>query len=155
MKYILDSDPQPCLRPRWGNGHVYDTQALLKTTMALHIAKQHKDNPPYTGPLAIYIQFYIAIPPGKKNKLRLDKPHVFRPDIDNLSKLLLDAVTKSRIIKDDCIICELHATKSYHTKGSTVFEIIEMTDGNKESINEAVETKKSTSLQAKQKTTTI
>ena len=112
--------------------------------MALHIAKQHKDRPPYTGPLSIHIKFYIAIPPGKKNKLRLNKPHIFRPDIDNLSKLLLDAITRSGIIKDDCLICELHATKSYQPKGSTVFEIKRLSDGNEECINEAVETKKPT-----------
>jgi Holliday junction resolvase RusA-like endonuclease len=142
LKYILNEEPHPALRPRWGNGHVYDSQTLLKTMLSLNIAKQHGDNNPYSGPLAVYMQFYITIPPGKKYKHRLNQPHIFKPDLDNLQKLLLDAITNSHIIKDDCQVCEIHATKSYHPKGSTVFEIIELTDGNKESKNEAVETKK-------------
>jgi len=144
LKYIIDQEPQPALRPRWGNGHVYDSQALLKTVTALNIAKQHKGAPAFTGPLAIYIQFYIGIPAGKKNLVRLHKPCTYKPDIDNLSKMILDCITKSHIIRDDSVICELHAAKSYKLKGSTEFEIIELQgDGKKESTE--VETKKSTS----------
>lgn len=132
MKYILELEPEPCARPRWGNGHVYDTQQLLKSVMALTIAKQHGDRKPFTGALAIYIKFYLTPPPGKKNKLRLGKPMIYKPDIDNLEKLLLDALARSRIIKDDCIICELHSKKVYDPKGRTVFEIVELLDQNAE-----------------------
>lgn len=143
MKYIIRDDPQPALRPRWGNGHVFDSQKLLKTMLSLQIAKQHGNNPPYKGPLAIYIQFYIAVPPGKKNSGRINKPHVFKPDIDNLSKLIMDCVTKSHIIHDDCSICELHAAKRYHKVGATVFEIVELDNCN-ESIQDVAKDTKTT-----------
>ena len=141
MKYVINENPQPAIRPRFGNGHCYDSQKLLKTMISLQIAKQHADRKQYTGPLAVYIQFHIALPQGKKNRVRLNCPHIFKPDIDNLAKLLLDCLTRSRIIRDDCIICELHATKDYHPKGATVFEIIELPNSPEKVENVAKEAK--------------
>lgn len=72
----------------------------------------------YTTPLPdqLRIIFYIPMPPSWSNKKRqafCDMPHQQKPDIDNLSKAVMDA-----LCKDDARIYDLHATKYWATSGA-------------------------------------
>lgn len=44
-------------------------------------------------------------------------PHVIRPDIDNLSKPVLDAMKNAGVFGDDCVVVELSARKRWQAGG--------------------------------------
>lgn len=138
--YYLDMNPEPWKRPVHYNNHVYDSQKLLKTNIGLFITKQHGSLPKWEGPLRIFLFFNIAMPEGRKGRKRVGQAHMFKPDIDNLQKLYLDAITRSGIIHDDCQFCELHASKSYARKGHIVIKIENFEENNEE--NSAIKDKK-------------
>ena len=62
------------------------------------------------------ITFYMPIPAGlskKKKAERLHQPHKIKPDLDNLIKGLLDAVTD-----EDCTVWSYCAAKYWAEKGA-------------------------------------
>lgn len=61
------------------------------------------------APLKVDLKFYITKPPSVSKK-RLYP--ITRPDIDNYTKLVLDALNQY-LFEDDSQIVELHATKAY------------------------------------------
>ena len=74
-----------------------------------------------TGPLKVGIVFFMPRPKGhygtgrNEGKLKdwaVDMPHVSKPDIDNLVKLTIDALT-GIFWKDDSQICEAIILKKY------------------------------------------
>ncbi len=70
-----------------------------------------------------HIHFIIAIPKswGKKKKLTMaGKPHKQKPDIDNLTKALLDAIHK-----EDAHIYDVRASKWWGEKDCIAIENIE------------------------------
>lgn len=91
-------------------GHAYTP---LKTREAerviqLMACKQHGANPLIAGPIQAEIEFVIAPPKRPKNK----NFHVTKPDLDNLIKLVLDALN-GIVWEDDSQIVHLCAKKRY------------------------------------------
>lgn len=66
---------------------------------------------PFTGPVKV--------------ELRLFPPDRRRRDIDNLTKLCLDLLVKSSIIKDDSQVSALHVLRECRHKNGSVFVTIE------------------------------
>jgi len=65
--------------------------------------------PPWTGPVALSFVAIFDIPAGWSNQLRTEAmagriPHIADPDIDQICKLLLDAV-KGIVFVDDNQVC--------------------------------------------------
>ncbi len=63
-----------------------------------------------------HVTFIIPMPKSWNEKKRLEhdgKPHKQRPDIDNLQKALLDAVTS-----EDCYIWDMRCTKVWGATGA-------------------------------------
>jgi Holliday junction resolvase RusA-like endonuclease len=80
-------------------------------------AVQYKPSSPLTGPLVLTLKFYRAkgIPSTKKgleSALRGDIRPIKKPDIDNLSKLVMDAMN-GIFWKDDAQVVEKHSYKHY------------------------------------------
>ena len=64
------------------------------------------------GPLRVLLLFVMPIPKSVKAEAR--DPHIKKPDIDNLIKLALDAMTQSgKVWEDDNQVCELVVRKEY------------------------------------------
>jgi Holliday junction resolvase RusA-like endonuclease len=97
-----------------------------KTRKAMHdikmLSSQYKDqlflddklesptDPMFSGAVAVWIDFAFIRPKSVKADKR---PHpCVKPDIDNLVKLLLDGL-QPHILKDDCLVCEMHLRKLY------------------------------------------
>ncbi len=81
-------------------------------------------------PLRVDMTFYMPRPKkhyrtGKYSHiLRDDAPkmwHTNKPDRDNLEKAVLDCMTKSGLIKDDCLVCTGNIQKKWANKESGVF----------------------------------
>jgi len=123
--YIIDGKPIALQRARHGNKRTWDPQKKLKFYHGLNLKQQHGRKPLFLGPVSLNVIFHFQVP-NKLSKLNkqqlLTQPHVFKPDIDNLIKFILD-LGNGILYKDDCIFYEIYAKKIYDTKGFTEFTI--------------------------------
>ncbi len=115
---------------------MYDPSAKDKKQLWLQIAK-YKPKQPLAGNIQIQMLFVMPHPKshyrsGKfkhllKNEYEGVVYHSFRPDLDNLVKMICDVIQgKDRIIIEDSQICRLQAEKIYGKKGRTEIIIEEI-----------------------------
>lgn len=69
--------------------------------------------PPIHGGVAVNLAFHLARPQRPSNLYP-----IVRPDVDKLTRAVLDALTKARVWRDDCQVVQLHATKVYETSST-------------------------------------
>jgi Holliday junction resolvase RusA-like endonuclease len=108
IRFTVLGEPKSKERPRFSNGRAYTPQAtldaekLVADTFKAAMAMQNKDEYPYfTRPLGVSIQFFN----GNRR----------RRDLDNMAKLVLDALNKLAY-EDDYLIEELFVHKYFTTK---------------------------------------
>ena len=103
-----------------------------KTREAEHnfmtFASQFAPKSPIDGPVTVRLSFVFAAPraPKWKRAAALDGAfmHTTRPDVDNLAKLAMDALTSSgQWWTDDARVVSLEARKRYGERPMTVVEI--------------------------------
>jgi Holliday junction resolvase RusA-like endonuclease len=69
---------------------------------------------PFVGPVSVAITFALTRPPSVRRRW-----HTTRPDVDKLTRCVLDALTGTAVI-DDGQVVEVHARKRYaHTTAAT------------------------------------
>lgn len=79
----------------------------------------YKPDVPVTRPVAMYVKAYMPIPKSASAKFRkecenpLPPPHAKKPDVDNLAKFLLDAMSRVGFWLDDAQVAVLCITKAY------------------------------------------
>ena len=103
----------------------YDPSKDKKTTFA-SIIQEQAPKEPICGPIALELHFYMGRPKnhygtGKKSEFLKDvapEYHTGRPDIDNLTKFIQDAMNKI-FWKDDSQICVITAGKKYSERPRT------------------------------------
>jgi Holliday junction resolvase RusA-like endonuclease len=113
-KYIIPGDPVPLARPRWGNGHVYDSQSLLKMKASRILEELHGTKEKFIGPIHMDITFFMCLPKvGIKKMQEVNgKYHICRPDFSNLLKFCED-IAQPILYHDDCIIASICGCKRY------------------------------------------
>lgn len=131
-KYVLQGDPVPLARPRFSKitKRVFDPQKSHKLYATIQLDRQHDNDDMFVGPIHIDITFYMSAPAGisQKRKLLLEgKYHTFRPDLDNLEKMLLDLLS-GVAYKEDCIVSKITSRKVYDTNPRTEFIIKQLPD---------------------------
>lgn len=103
--------PIPLARPRFNRrtGAVYTPYACqaYKRQFAQAYKRISGQIEPHTGPLEVFVRFYLKKPKALKSTY-----HVKRPDTDNLIKALLDALNGVAWL-DDSQIWNIHAQKVY------------------------------------------
>lgn len=74
---------------------------------------------PFDGPLAVTIvaRFTCPISQHRKREPRPERPHVSRPDLDNVCKAVLDAGTGVVWLRDEQVF-SLHAVKLIAAQGA-------------------------------------
>jgi Holliday junction resolvase RusA-like endonuclease len=117
MRFIIPGEPTGKARPRvtkWGT-HNTEKTILYENLVKMCYQEQCKE---YTEkPLIAHIEIYYGIPkstPKKNIKPMLEgqiRP-CKKPDIDNVCKIIFDALN-GIAYKDDTQIIQLHATKFY------------------------------------------
>lgn len=127
ISFTIPGKPQPQLRPRFtGRGGYVRTYDPAKCKAAKKIiadvaAMTAHDNgfhTPVDGPVSVSLSFDMPIP--KSSRAKDYDYHLKRPDIDNLTKLVLDGITDSRAVWiDDSQIVEMHIFKCYSVKPET------------------------------------
>jgi len=135
--YIILGDPIPLARPRMSGPSriVYDSQKLLKHSLIHQLLKQRGDTPLLSGALHLDVTFYLKIPKLSliKMKEKVGQYHVYKPDLDNLIKMILDVASMKDfddvdgvLMHDDCIVSSINAKKIYDLEPRTVFTLSEL-----------------------------
>lgn len=126
MKYVIMGNPKALERPRYNyrTRTVYDNQKNERLVLGITLQSQHGTQPFYIGPTRLTAHFYMPMP------LRMpisqdDTYHYYKPDLDNMIKLLCD-ISNGILFKDDSIICEIFAKKLYSIQPRTEFFLEEI-----------------------------
>ena len=126
--------PRPRAFSRGGHASVYnpDTADAWKASVskAWKETVPKEDKHPFTGPVFVAMEFVMKRPKshfgsGKRSgdlKLTAPRVHVYKPDIDNLAKPVLDVLTNVGAWKDDAQVTTIKVTRRWaeHMSGCTV-----------------------------------
>jgi len=124
IEFTIQGKPKALKRHRsTRTGRMYDPSAKDKKQIWLQIAK-FKPKTPLAGDIMLKLIFTMPRPKshfrtGKFKHILKDGyehiiNHTFKPDIDNLVKLIADTIQgQDRMIVDDSQICRLQAEKVY------------------------------------------
>jgi Holliday junction resolvase RusA-like endonuclease len=103
----------------------YDTQINEKIAFGLYLIKQHGSDPIFKTAISIDITFHMKKPFRDKKTSKIY--HHTKPDLDNLIKLLLDAIVATKtIMTDDNIVSIINAQKIFSADPRTEFTIREL-----------------------------
>lgn len=94
--------------------------------VALVAARLPHDWEPFSGPVAVRIHLCYPFRRSERKRVVADGmeiPHDRRPDLDNLCKGLIDALTTAQVWKDDGQIASLDASKWWGPKGYWEVEV--------------------------------
>ena len=132
--YRIQGQPIALPRQRFTrSGHSYKPSAYVKRKEAdVAILKASHLGSPIDGPIKMVIEFYHQRP---KRLMRAKDstpaiPKATRPDIDNLSKHVLDALQAANVIKDDGLIWHLTCIDNYCAKGEQPHTLITIRETN-------------------------
>lgn len=113
-------------RPRFtGNGRTYTTKATKEAEEAIRAAYIEQENlcrGGYTAPsdrtetYTVVVEVHRALPKSRPKKV-LSEPDVYKPDVDNIAKLVMDALNGVAYV-DDCQVRELRVTKYPRVRGA-------------------------------------
>lgn len=107
-------------RPRFGQGRAYDPASNARAKRAIRAAfnasatAQHYVPAPAHTPVCVDITTTRPLPASRPKKIA-SEPDTFKPDIDNIAKLVLDALTK-HAYADDAQVVKLNVTKVPRTR---------------------------------------
>ena len=123
---FVNGIPKAQPRPRMtASGHVYnpDSADVWKEIVRTAFLSFHR--PPITNPIRLRVSFFLPRPKTMKGEIAV--PHVKKPDVDNLLKAVMDAMTVAGVWKDDALVYATEAGKWY-TAGKTGARIIVESD---------------------------
>jgi Holliday junction resolvase RusA-like endonuclease len=113
--------PRPQPRPRFINGRVVSTAdqnaklwraAVMTAAGRLHGMAQI--------PVKVPTKFSMAFVFPTDKAARHGKPHAQVPDLDNLAKLILDAMQDAGVLENDSLVSSLELSKSWGPKGGVM-----------------------------------
>jgi Holliday junction resolvase RusA-like endonuclease len=109
--------PRPRAFSRGGRAAVYDPGTAEGWKSCVAVAAQELEGAAIHCPLSVTLTFYLPRPKShyRNNGTLKDSSPVYmnvnKPDIDNLAKAVLDALTNIRAWLDDDQVCELTIRK--------------------------------------------
>lgn len=125
-QYIIPLRPLPWTRAGLNGKQFFDKQKQEKLAYGLYLQRQHGIEPIFEGPLSLDITFHFLTPPLKRNR-PMHGWHFIRPDIDNLEKLVLDAINSvGSIWHDDAQVSEVIKRKRYNKVAELLITIKEL-----------------------------
>lgn len=122
LQFTLPITPVPKGRPRFSRYGTYTPKETVKfeNDVRLLVKSMMGSQEPIETPLQVFLYFRLPVPKSYSKKRTeaclsgLEK-HQKRPDLDNLTKGVMDAFN-GLIYKDDSQIVEMHLTKVYDVK---------------------------------------
>lgn len=123
--YTIAGNPIPLARPRFSGKKIYNSQRNIMNSASLNLAVQHGNDQKLTGPIHLDATFFMATPQSMstaKQRLLLDKPHIFKPDLDNLIKFVCD-ICSEVLFDNDCMVSSISCKKVYDSNPRTEFTV--------------------------------
>lgn len=130
LKFDIPGKPYPQPRPRFtktGKPYKTDKHVAAERNVAWTAKAAMGGGEPHDGPVFLAARFVFEPPPSwtkAKKAQALDGalPHIVRPDVDNLVKLLLDGV-KGILWRDDTQVYAIMAGKEYGPQAHTAVAV--------------------------------
>lgn len=104
-------------RPRFSNGHVYTPAKFLNYEKLIANSYRLVSSHKATKPVSVEIDIYDALPKSRPKKIQSEE-NTFKPDIDNVAKIVLDALNDVAYI-DDAQVISLKVTKHQRERNIT------------------------------------
>jgi Holliday junction resolvase RusA-like endonuclease len=127
--FVLEGDPVPLARARFGQRRVWDSQSELKICRGIELQRQYTFKTPLSGPLHLEVRFYFEPAKRISRKKIIEKNknyHAIRPDTDNLIKFICD-ISNGILFRDDCLVASIKAEKLYdNDRARTEFTLTEL-----------------------------
>lgn len=103
-----------------GRAHITDSNKGLKAWRDVVAFCAQTAAPPklMDGPVSVHIDFVLPRPKSLPKKIP-DWWHIKKPDVDKLTRAVLDALT-GVVFRDDSQVVEVLARKSYGTPGAEI-----------------------------------
>lgn len=127
--HIIPTAQQRARHTRAGMAYKSAAQEANERTLEAVLIR-YRPEKPLSGPVRLVFTACMPMPASASKKRRAAMQegkigHVVRPDVDNLSKQLLDAMTRLRFWEDDRQVVELVARKRYDENPRWVVEVSE------------------------------
>lgn len=131
MQFEISGLPTPWAAHQGYGRKSFNPRFKEKEYAQWQFKSQFNRNSPIAGPIHADICFHLPIPAGtskarKRDMLAGRLRHIKKPDVDNLTKFILDAAKKI-IFDDDSQIVTLFARKIYSECPKTIIRIEECT----------------------------
>jgi Holliday junction resolvase RusA-like endonuclease len=118
VKFTIPLKPKPKQRPQYGRGYTYTPKETREYEAEVGLFARRAIKQPLTGAIRVKIDFYMPIP---KKRTKAEKKDAIdgkirpasTPDIDNLTKAILDGVNGGIAYRDDSLIVELVVAEWY------------------------------------------
>lgn len=118
MKFTIPLQPKPKKRPQHGKGYTFTPKETREYEQIVGFYARRAIKQPLTGAISVKIDFYMPIP---KSWTKAKKQGAFeglirpasKPDIDNLTKAILDGMNNGIAYTDDSLIVELIVREWY------------------------------------------
>lgn len=132
IKFEVKGTPVAKGRPRLGKYGTYTPQKTknYEELIKLSFANKYPKFTPFMGELGVKIDAIFEVPKSysqKKKVMLIHTGYTHRPDVDNLTKSVLDALN-GLAYKDDAQVCSLHFDKYYGEEAKVVIEIEEVSN---------------------------
>jgi Holliday junction resolvase RusA-like endonuclease len=131
ITFAIYDKPIPWKRPAHAkNGRNYDAQKKEKLYYRTIICQYLKKYPSMqerllSGPISINLRFYFKLPTSKQALQNKGLYHIQKPDLDNLTKFVLD-VMSGILFEDDASVFKINATKCYSNNQKTEVTVKEV-----------------------------
>lgn len=131
IKFEVKGTPVAKGRPRLGKFRTYTPQKTknFEELIKLSFANKYPKFTPFMGELRVKVDAIFEVPKSysqKKKVMLIHTGYTHRPDVDNLTKSVLDALN-GLAYKDDAQVCSLHFDKYYGKEAKVIIEIEEVT----------------------------
>ena len=119
IQFTIPITPKGQARPRMsviaGHAHVYESTPAREYKEALvTLAAAYRPKQPFDEGVDVCIIFRFALPRSWPKRRQAAPPaHTSRPDLENLAKPILDALTRCGYWRDDSQVNRLTAMKYY------------------------------------------
>lgn len=127
--HIIPTAQQRARHTRAGRAYKSTAQEANERTLEAVLLSYKPENP-FCGPVRLVFTACMPMPASASKKRREAMQagkigHTVKPDVDNLSKQLLDCMTRLRFWEDDRQVVELVARKRYDANPRWVVEVSE------------------------------
>jgi Holliday junction resolvase RusA-like endonuclease len=115
LRLYVAGTPRPQPRARFVNGRVVSTVSKAAKALKTRIMWEARIAAVGTIDTACGMRLTFHFPTTKRE--RWGQPHTCRPDVDNLTKLVMDALVKVGVLKDDSLVSDGLSVKRWAETG--------------------------------------